>query len=61
VEYAPETRRQLEAIARNCGLVPTGGSDFHGGHKPGIDVGVGRGDLRVPDEVVAELEAIRPA
>lgn len=60
VEYSPETRRRLEAIARNCGLVPTGGSDYHGRHKPGIDVGVGRGDLIVPDLVVEELEAARP-
>jgi hypothetical protein len=60
VEYAPETRRKLVSIARNAGLVPTGGSDYHGGNKPGIEVGIGRGDLVVPDEVLGELAAARP-
>ncbi len=59
VEYTPETRRRLESIARSCDLIPTGGSDYHGEHKPGIDVGVGRGDLVVPDSVVDELQASR--
>jgi predicted metal-dependent phosphoesterase TrpH len=58
-EYAPETRLRLQAAARDRGLVPTGGSDFHGGHKPGIAVGTGRGDLVVPDEALDELAARR--
>jgi predicted metal-dependent phosphoesterase TrpH len=61
VEYAPDCRRRLVSIARSAGLVPTGGSDYHGGNKPGIDVGVGRGDLAVPDEVLEELAAARSA
>ena len=59
VEFSPETRRRLVAIARSCDLIPTGGSDYHGENKPGIDVGVGRGDLMVPDSVVDELQAAR--
>jgi hypothetical protein len=34
----------------------TGGSDHHGTYKPDLSVGVGRGDLEVPD---AALEALR--
>jgi hypothetical protein len=41
------------------GLVPTGGSDYHGTYKPGITVGTGKGDLRVPDTAVAELQQRR--
>jgi predicted metal-dependent phosphoesterase TrpH len=59
--YDPETRSDLVAMARGCGLVPTGGSDFHGAYKPELAVGVGRGDLAVPDEIVDELAARRPA
>ena len=59
VEYPPATRLRLQAAARSCGLVPTGGSDFHGGHKPGIAVGIGRGDLMVPDEALEELSGRR--
>lgn len=55
-EYDPATRRELERSIRSFGLLPSGGSDFHGDYKPGLRVGVGRGDLEVPDRV---LEALR--
>ncbi len=44
-------------MARRYGLVPTGGSDYHGSYKPGLELGVGRGDLNVPDDVLLELRA----
>jgi len=53
--YDTATRRDLTALARTLGLVPTGGSDFHGRYKPGLSVGRGRGDLVVPDSVLIEL------
>jgi hypothetical protein len=55
VEYEPSLRRRLAAWADDLGVVPTGGSDYHGAYKPGIAVGVGHGDLAVPDEVVERL------
>ena len=58
-EYPPAQRTAMAAMATRHGLVPTGGSDCHGANKPGIEVGVGRGDLAVPDEVVEMLEAAR--
>ncbi len=39
----------LEALATEFSLLPSGGSDFHGANKPHIQIGVGQGDLRVPD------------
>jgi hypothetical protein len=38
-------------------LLPSGGSDYHGTFKPGVELGVGRGDLVVPE---ALLDALRP-
>jgi len=58
--YSPEEREGLAAIARRLGLVVTGGSDHHGTYKPDLRVGVGRGDLEVPDETLDELAARRP-
>jgi predicted metal-dependent phosphoesterase TrpH len=55
VEYEPSLRRRLAAWADDLGVVPTGGSDYHGAYKPGIAVGVGHGDLVVPGEVVERL------
>jgi 3',5'-nucleoside bisphosphate phosphatase len=57
--YDAELQQDLVAMARRHGLVPTGGSDFHGTFKPGLYVGSGRGDLLVPDEVLDELRARR--
>lgn len=59
--YPPEDRAGLVALAERHGLVATGGSDHHGTYKPDLAVGVGRGDLLVPDEVLGKLVARRPA
>ena len=55
----PDERRAAVDLARRLGLVPTGGSDFHGSAKE-VAVGTGNGTLRVPDGVLDELEAARP-
>ncbi|MEX2419347.1 MAG: PHP domain-containing protein [Acidimicrobiia bacterium] len=60
VDYPPDLRTRLAAWADDLELVPTGGSDYHGAYKPGIEVGVGRGDLRVPDESLERLAERRP-
>ena len=56
--YEPPTRANLATLARRHELVPTGGSDYHGRFKPGIGLGVGRGDLLVPDRVLEELRQL---
>lgn len=48
--------RTAVRLAREFGLLQSGGSDFHGTNKPDIRLGVGRGDLAVPN---AYLEALR--
>lgn len=58
-EYPTEVRRQFEETVRSFGLLPSGGSDFHGSYKPGLRVGVGRGDLVVPDRVLEDLRTAR--
>jgi 3',5'-nucleoside bisphosphate phosphatase len=42
-------------LARRFGLLPSGGSDYHGTYKPGLRLGSGYGDLVVPDRVLDEL------
>ena len=58
--YAPEDRRALAALAERHGLAVTGGSDHHGTYKPDLQVGVGRGDLDVPDGLLEALLDRRP-
>ena len=59
--YSPRQRQDLANLARRFDLVPTGGSDHHGTIKPDLTVGTGTGDLKVPDRVLAQLEARRAA
>jgi predicted metal-dependent phosphoesterase TrpH len=58
--YPPEVRADLARLARRHGLAVTGGSDYHGTYKPDLRVGVGQGDLRVPEELLDVLEGRRP-
>ncbi|HUQ40400.1 MAG TPA: PHP domain-containing protein [Acidimicrobiales bacterium] len=53
--YEPEEREMLAGLAGEHGLVATGGSDHHGTYKPDLSVGVGRGDLSVPDQCLEDL------
>ncbi len=50
----------LRSIAEKCGLLITGGSDFHGANKPDIALGTGRkNNLRVPGELLDALHRAR--
>ncbi len=53
--YDEETARLAASIAEEYGLKHSGGSDFHGGRKPDIAMGTGRGNLCIPVEFVEEL------
>ena len=53
--YSPSQRSELAATALRYHLVTTGGSDYHGTYKADLQVGVGLGDLEVPDSVLDDL------
>lgn len=44
-------------LAIKNGLIMTGGSDFHGSNKPGLEIGTGFGNLRVPESAYTGLKA----
>lgn len=56
VTYDEATTRLAMDIAGEFGLKHSGGSDFHGENKPGIALGVGRGDLAVPMEWLNQMK-----
>lgn len=58
-EHGFEDQRRFRRLAEKLGLLETGGSDFHGGVKPDIELGRGRGDLKVPYELLDRLKARR--
>ena len=45
----------MRRLARQTGLQISGGSDFHGKNKPFIDLGSGRGNLKIPYEILEKL------
>ena len=47
-KYDEKTTSLAVDIAREFGILPSGGSDYHGGNKPDIAMGTGRGELRIP-------------
>lgn len=55
--YDGETVRRAAAMAAEFGLLPSGGSDFHGEVKPDVGLGVGKGNLDVPDGCYRRLLA----
>jgi predicted metal-dependent phosphoesterase TrpH len=59
VHYSTHTKQQTARfldLAKRFDLLVTGGSDFHGLTKPDIEVGTGRGSLKVPERLLAPLK-----
>ena len=55
-----ERRGLLAKLTKDAGMIPTGGSDYHGSFKENVRIGHGlEGDLHVPEEVVTALRAAR--
>lgn len=55
--YAPAQERQIRRLAQKYDLLISGGSDFHGSNKPGLDLGTGYGKLYIPEEVLTKLKS----
>lgn len=54
--HRPSDTAEYLQLAKNLDLLVTGGSDFHGVTKPDIEVGIGRGDLTVPEALLEPLK-----
>jgi predicted metal-dependent phosphoesterase TrpH len=54
-ENTPEQTTELLQLAMKHRLLVTGGSDFHGRFKPDIEIGSGRGSLKVPYSLLSIL------
>lgn len=53
--YSNFTNDEHEAVldfAKSHNLLISGGSDFHGDKKPGINIGTGKGTLKIPDSIL---------
>ncbi|MFP5333032.1 MAG: PHP domain-containing protein [Acidimicrobiia bacterium] len=57
--YDADERAGYVAMARRFGLLPAGGSDFHGSYKPEVALGTGSVGIGVPSEILEPLRAMR--
>lgn len=57
--YSPSDERQMHALAAKYDLCISGGSDFHGSAKPGLDLATGYGKLFIPQEVLEKINQRR--
>lgn len=55
--YDNEMTRMSRVLAAGASLLESGGSDFHGSNKPGIQLGRGNGNLHIPTEMFLRLKA----
>ncbi|MCM1542154.1 MAG: PHP domain-containing protein [Blautia sp.] len=56
--YNAAEERQIRRLAEAYGLAVSGGSDFHGENKPGLDLAVGYGKLFIPYSVLDALKEL---
>ncbi len=53
--HTPSDERKMRALANKKGLLISGGSDFHGNAKPGLELGTGYGKLYVSQDILDAL------
>jgi predicted metal-dependent phosphoesterase TrpH len=58
-EHSPLEVAQYKTLAERHGLLTTGGTDYHGIEKNGLDIGVGRGQMKIPYTMVENLKTLR--
>ncbi len=55
--YTEEQIDFSKKLAEEFGIAESGGSDFHGRNKPDVELGVGKGNLSIPDEIYYRLKS----
>ncbi len=50
--FSKEQTEKLLEICKKRNLYKSGGSDYHGRNKPGVDVGVGKGNLKIENTII---------
>lgn len=57
--YRQHERDGYADLARRFGLIASGGSDYHGTYKAGLELGTGYGDLHIQEEIMETLRERR--
>lgn len=54
-EYTDEMNFRYRKMAEDIGLLLSGGSDFHGTNKDGYELGSGKGNLKIPYDLLSKI------
>ena len=57
--HSTSDEREMRSLAKKYNLCVSGGSDFHGNAKPGLDLATGYGKLFVPGELLDKIKERR--
>ena len=55
-DYTPEMQEKYQSLAKELGLMISGGTDFHAKMKPHISIGTGLGNMKIPYSVLEEMK-----
>ena len=58
-EHSSAEVAQYKSLADRFNLLSTGGTDYHGMEKSELDIGVGRGEMKLPYSMVQDIKAVR--
>ncbi len=50
--FTDEQTKELLEFCKKNNLYTSGGTDFHGKRKPSIEIGIGKGNLKIPDNII---------
>ncbi len=55
-DYTPEMQEKYQSMAKEMGLMISGGTDFHAKMKPHISIGTGLGNMKIPYSLIEEMK-----
>lgn len=55
-DYTPEMQEKYQSMAKELGLMISGGTDFHAAMKPHISIGTGLGNMKIPYSVIENMK-----
>ena len=58
-EHSSSEMERFKLLAERYGLLITGGTDYHGIEKEALEIGIGRGQMRLPYSLVEGLKTAR--
>lgn len=50
--FTEKDNKEVDTYIKKLGFIASGGTDYHGAYRPGIELGIGSGNFKVPKEIL---------